>query len=105
MELNPLARGPVAQLGARFHGMEEVVGSIPTRSTKSLQELSGTPPKPFARILPANGRIFPRDGTTVFFSPPSVVFCFFSATTELFCPDALSPVTRLRRSGDLACGV
>ena len=24
-----------------FHGMEEVVGSIPTRSTKSLQELSG----------------------------------------------------------------
>jgi hypothetical protein len=28
-------RGPVAQLGARFHGMEEVVGSNPTRSTKS----------------------------------------------------------------------
>jgi hypothetical protein len=27
--------GPVAQLGARFHGMEEVVGSIPTRSTNS----------------------------------------------------------------------
>ena len=25
----------MAQLGARFHGMEEVVGSIPTRSTKS----------------------------------------------------------------------
>jgi hypothetical protein len=30
----------VAQLGARFHGMEEVVGSIPTRSTKSLNKLS-----------------------------------------------------------------
>jgi hypothetical protein len=29
-----LLRGPVAQLGARFHGMEEVVGSNPTRSTK-----------------------------------------------------------------------
>jgi hypothetical protein len=28
--------GPVAQLGARFHGMEEVVGSIPTRSTKQI---------------------------------------------------------------------
>ena len=28
-------RGPVAQLGARFHGMEEVVGSNPTRSTKN----------------------------------------------------------------------
>jgi hypothetical protein len=25
--------GPVAQLGARFHGMEEVTGSIPVRST------------------------------------------------------------------------
>ena len=31
--------GPVAQLGARFHGMEEVVGSIPTRSTKALNNL------------------------------------------------------------------
>ena len=29
-------RGPVAQLGARFHGMEEVAGSIPARSTNSL---------------------------------------------------------------------
>ena len=28
--------GPVAQLGARFHGMEEVVGSNPTRSTSFL---------------------------------------------------------------------
>jgi putative endonuclease len=28
-------RGPVAQLGARFHGMEEVAGSIPARSTNS----------------------------------------------------------------------
>jgi hypothetical protein len=27
-------------LGARFHGMEEVVGSIPTRSTKSFQQFS-----------------------------------------------------------------
>ncbi len=34
-------RGPVAQLGARFHGMEEVVGSIPTRSTKALNPLDG----------------------------------------------------------------
>ena len=30
----------MAQLGARFHGMEEVVGSIPTRSTKSLKTFS-----------------------------------------------------------------
>ena len=34
--------GPVAQLGARFHGMEEVVGSIPTRSTTSLDNLDGS---------------------------------------------------------------
>ncbi len=32
-------RGPVAQLGARFHGMEEVVGSIPTRSTNLFNQL------------------------------------------------------------------
>ena len=29
------SRGPVAQLGARFHGMEEVVSSNLTRSTKN----------------------------------------------------------------------
>ena len=29
-----MCSGPVAQLGARFHGMEEVIGSIPIRSTK-----------------------------------------------------------------------
>jgi hypothetical protein len=28
-----VGRGPVAQLGARFHGMEEVKGSNPFRST------------------------------------------------------------------------
>ncbi len=37
VERLPSKSGPVAQLGARFHGMEEVVGSIPTRSTKSNQ--------------------------------------------------------------------
>src|SRR5579875_1655972 len=38
----PSACGPVAQLGARFHGMEEVVGSIPTRSTKSYSQTKST---------------------------------------------------------------
>ena len=37
MNLSSHRRGPVAQLGARFHGMEEVVGSIPTRSTRILK--------------------------------------------------------------------
>jgi hypothetical protein len=31
--------GPVAQLGARFHGMEEVTGSIPVRSTNQINKL------------------------------------------------------------------
>ena len=34
-----LIRGPVAQLGARFHGMEEVDGSNPSRSTKGFKHL------------------------------------------------------------------
>ncbi len=38
-----LDRGPVAQLGARFHGMEEVVSSNLTRSTNI--------PKHFSRFL------------------------------------------------------
>jgi hypothetical protein len=29
----------VAQLGARFHGMEEVIGSIPIRSTNQFNNL------------------------------------------------------------------
>jgi hypothetical protein len=39
----PNQSGPVAQLGARFHGMEEVVGSIPTRSTKFSQHFGLLP--------------------------------------------------------------
>src|ERR1035437_10104241 len=35
-------RGPVAQLGARFHGMEDVDGSNPSRSTKTFHRLSTT---------------------------------------------------------------
>ena len=30
--------GPVAQLGARLNGIEEVVGSNPTRSTKTVPD-------------------------------------------------------------------
>ncbi len=35
--------GPVAQLGARFHGMEEVIGSIPIRSTNHFSSLEAPP--------------------------------------------------------------
>ena len=54
--------GPVAQLGARFHGMEEVVGSIPTRSTKSFQQFSR--PCEFAFEIP-QPKIQPKDHQTV----------------------------------------
>ena len=37
--------GPVAQLGARFHGMEEVDGSNPSRSTKTAR-LQALPQQP-----------------------------------------------------------
>jgi hypothetical protein len=40
----------VAQLGARFHGMEEVVGSIPTRSTKSNLNCAVQDPAVAARV-------------------------------------------------------
>ena len=52
--------GPVAQLGARFHGMEEVVGSIPTRSTNLSNHLR--PHTPTFRAGGCNffGRIFPK---------------------------------------------
>src|ERR1700687_4518027 len=38
--------GPVAQLGARFHGMEEVTGSIPVRSTNQTNNLDGPSLRP-----------------------------------------------------------
>jgi hypothetical protein len=37
--------GPVAQLGARFHGMEEVIGSIPIRSTNQTNNLADSQKK------------------------------------------------------------
>jgi hypothetical protein len=48
----------VAQLGARFHGMEEVTGSIPVRSTKSFQAFSKSPLSPFGSKLAANFKTF-----------------------------------------------
>ncbi len=41
-ELDPPDVGLWRSLGARFHGMEEVVGSIPTRSTKYTNNLAET---------------------------------------------------------------
>lgn len=68
------ARGPVAQLGARFHGMEEVEGSNPSRSTKPFWSASpesivcgfyaqnggksGIPPQFTAQDLDAQAEVF-----------------------------------------------
>src|ERR1019366_6000911 len=43
---SPVCRkdGPVAQLGARFHGMEEVDGPNPSRSTTTFQTLTAPQP-------------------------------------------------------------
>ena len=35
-----LKNGAIAQLGERFNGIEEVVGSIPSGSTKNINDLS-----------------------------------------------------------------
>jgi ABC transport system ATP-binding/permease protein len=60
----------VAQLGARFHGMEEVVGSNPTRSTNSFETLKGKSSKPLAPIINAQG-ISKSFGSTVLFQDVS----------------------------------
>jgi hypothetical protein len=57
--------GPVAQLGARFHGMEEVTGSIPVRFDpdhvhQSFQTFSSTSFPDPCRILVANSKTLPR---------------------------------------------
>ena len=44
-ELHLSLCGPVAQLGARFHGMEEVIGSIPIRSTNKPNNLADSQKK------------------------------------------------------------
>ena len=43
-------RGPVAQLGARFHGMEEVVGSIPTAPTNPSSSKHRSSSRTFRRV-------------------------------------------------------
>src|ERR1700727_256004 len=47
--------GPVAQLGARFHGMEEVIGSIPIRSTNKSNKINEFSNDFLYRLLQAVG--------------------------------------------------
>jgi hypothetical protein len=48
--------GPVAQLGARFHGMEEVIGSIPIRSTNFLSTIQTNLPGEISDLAGAKPR-------------------------------------------------
>ena len=86
----------MAQLGARFHGMEEVVGSIPTRSTKSFNLLQASvavetveKPVPIATLvlrdlLRAQAQVA---------SPPK------TSIRRLYIQYAKTPYTRLWRIG------
>ena len=64
--------GPVAQLGARFHGMEEVVGSIPTRSTNisaTIPAQSGPNPAPVVVAIHEPPFLFARMNASVLCQP------------------------------------
>src|SRR5580658_4203196 len=52
-----------------YHGMEEVIGSIPIRSTKSFQAFSKFPLSPFGSNLAANFKTFLAEGSEVAFPP------------------------------------
>ena len=45
-------QGPVAQLGARLHGMEEVEGSNPSRSTRVPNRIGGSQNRLCSPTLP-----------------------------------------------------
>ena len=51
-------RGPVAQLGARFHGMEEVVSSNLTRSTSHGLKVGGVRSLYAARTVSVTPTLF-----------------------------------------------
>jgi hypothetical protein len=61
MRAFPFQCGPVAQLGARFHGMEEVVGSIPTRSTNYCEVFRSASFSWLCHILITSSKISPSD--------------------------------------------
>ena len=66
--------GAVAQLGERFHGMEEVVGSIPISSTTEARK--NTEVRPLCRTLfvVARARGVP-EGVPIFRSLVTLVIC------------------------------
>ena len=90
--------GPVAQLGARFHGMEEVIGSLPIRSTNVLNNLTsrnrrsgnkrgiGKEQFAYADACPAAGNCSP--------IPSARVFCSFSSSSVNASANCMTPAKR-----------
>jgi hypothetical protein len=72
--------GPVAQLGARFHGMEEVIGSIPIRSTKYFNHLEAPPFRDFV----ANSKNLAAYTRQILLSPFCHGFVFCAGSREVF---------------------
>ena len=71
----------MAQLGARFHGMEEVIGSIPIRSTN----------KPFnTNYLPAlpDRLQLRRRCRSIFEAPGNIVSTTFALASRFYCETA-----------------
>ena len=61
----------MAQLGARFHGMEEVTGSIPVRSTKSAYILPSKPRPAGTEAVQAGVNFIQWHSSTLYFAPIS----------------------------------
>ncbi len=72
------AYGPVAQLGARLHGMQKVRGSSPLRSTKRGQRRPGTQ-------LCLGGVLVRKDAVSIFAVQQVLIFGALVLSEEPFC--------------------
>ena len=90
--------GPVAQLGARFHGMEEVIGSIPIRSTNQFNNLNRPNSHRRTACVINPFRCFLREFPllTAGFHPDVAVRSAFCA--RLTCPESLKKLSPPRHS-------
>jgi hypothetical protein len=70
----------VAQLGARFHGMEEVIGSIPIRSTNFPLQIQIRAGSDFLRVTETAPALVPRP------APTGMALCISGADLESIDP-------------------
>jgi hypothetical protein len=78
----------VAQLGARFHGMEEVIGSIPIRSTKNSLRISGLRGKSRAIMISWQDMVRAHN---IYAIPRSVHLRSEAILSLRFCPVTIAP--------------